>query len=86
MLWTRQVLTFASRISRVRAWCDGVASCKDKSGAVTWTEFLAAALCVSVCRNRRRVRVRVGRVSLKMLAGDLKNLDCDAIILGLRTI
>ena len=64
----------------------GVASCKDKSGAVTWTEFLAAALCVSVCRNRRRVRVRVGRVSLKMLAGDLNNLDCDAIILGLRTI
>ncbi|CAL1131914.1 unnamed protein product [Cladocopium goreaui] len=28
---------------------------QDKSGAVTWTEFLAAALCVSVCRNRRLV-------------------------------
>ena len=26
---------------------------KDASGAVTWTEFIAAALCVSVCRNRR---------------------------------
>ena len=28
---------------------------QDASGWVTWTEFIAAALCVSVCRNRRLV-------------------------------
>eukprot|EP00913_Durusdinium_trenchii_P030156 g28256.t1 len=28
---------------------------QDASGMVTWTEFIAAALCVSVCRNRRLV-------------------------------
>ena len=82
MLWTRQVLTFASQISRVQACC-GIL--KDKSGAVTWTEFLAAALCVSVCRNRRRVSVMLVeyiRLECWQVTWTTMNLDC-AINLGL---
>merc|ERR1719253_683778 len=28
---------------------------RDASGHIEWTEFIAAALCVSVCRDQRRV-------------------------------
>jgi len=49
---------------------------QDANGAVTWTEFIAAALCVSVCRNRRLVEAAFavfdkdmdGKVSLQDFA------------------
>ena len=53
---------------------------QDASGWVTWTEFIAAALCVSVCRNRRLVeaafavidKLGVGKAPSK---GDFKEIS-----------